>query len=50
MVLHRPVELAGLTRVDFAKLERLCTEGALHAVRVGCRLSVGSEGQNGDSD
>jgi hypothetical protein len=39
-----------LTRVDFAKLERLCTEGALHAVGVGCRLSVGPEGQNGDSD
>src|ERR1700674_3749771 len=29
--------------------ERLCTQGALHADRVGCTLSVKSEDQNGNS-
>jgi hypothetical protein len=29
--------------------ERLCTQGALLADRVGCTLSVGSEDQNGNS-
>ena len=29
--------------------ERLCTQGALHADRVGCTLSVELEDQNGNS-